>query len=120
MGALAQQIDGRLRKAPDLAGDGIYTDLLERNVGGIVSYHMADQRGVGQAVGDVQLRTDLVCHGVADAKKGICKGHASNGGCVMHLLTGQLVSISIRISTGKVLEEQDDSLAFGGSIWIST
>ena len=122
MGVSAKRIDIRACsksiKAP--TGDGIPPDLLERDVSGIVPDHMADQRGIGQAVGDVQLRADLVCHGVADAKEGVCKCHAGNGGGVVHFLTGQLVSGAIRISTGKVLEEQDDSLALGREYWIST
>ena len=53
--------------------------LLEGLVGGVVADDVRDESTVGKPMRDVILCTQLMSHGVTDAKEGVAKRHAGNG-----------------------------------------
>lgn len=71
---------------------------------------MGDQQGVSQTMWYMVCTAKLVCHRVADAQERIGECHASDGGGVVHLLTGNGVCCAVLVGAGEVLEAQLDGL----------
>lgn len=84
--------------------------LLEWLVSCIVADNMADEQSIGQAMSNVVGTTQLVSHGVADAKEGIGECHTSDSGSIVHLLTGHWISCTILVRAGQVLKDCLDGL----------
>ena len=66
-------------------GEGTH---LRGNLGGVEPQNLVDHQGVGNAVGQMVERAQLVRHGVAHAQEGVGKGHTGHAGGVRHVLTG--------------------------------
>ena len=73
---------------------------------GVEAQHFLDHQGVGDAMGQVMERAQLVGHGVAHAQEGVGEGHTGHGGGVGHILSGSGVSGAVLIGGGQILEDQ--------------
>ena len=77
-----------------ILGEGAH---LGGDLGGVEAQHMADQQGVGHAVGQVVEGSQLVGHGVAHTQEGVGEGHTGHSSGVAHLFPGHGVVGSVVI-----------------------
>ena len=84
-------------------GEGTH---LRGNLGGVEAQDFVDHQGVGDAVGQMVERAQLVRHGVAHAQKCVGKGHTGHAGGIRHVLAGFGVLRAVFIGRGQVLKNQ--------------
>mmetsp|Transcript_3950 Transcript_3950/g.7227 ORF Transcript_3950/g.7227 Transcript_3950/m.7227 type:complete len:374 (+) Transcript_3950:353-1474(+) len=82
---------------------------LGRRAGGVEGDNMGEHDGVGGAVGDMELRAQLVSARVADTQECVGEGHARNGRPIVHVLTRNLV-VAIEEDGLQVRVDEPDGL----------
>ena len=71
----------------------------------VVAHNQLNQKSVCNAMGQVMICTQFMCHRMADTQECICKCHTSHGGSVRHLLSCDRICSTLVISAGQIGED---------------
>ena len=71
----------------------------------VEAQNFIDHQRIGNTVGQMVERTQLVCHRMADAKECVGESHTGHGSGICHLLTGNGILRAVIVSSGQIFKD---------------